>query len=195
MLADQTNISRGVLQSGKGHMKDVTTLRIRPQAMGVAPSDEDVTVVKVTKASADVKLSAGGTRAVGAIASVFGNKKADAAAALGADWASNRGCKRIWDIDIACAVGFPRTPEGAKAFRSAFGLTGKGGVSTDWPTRVSETPTDKTPKGQVIDLTTGKVGSSVANLPAAPEPEKPETPAETPAAETPAETPAETVEA
>lgn len=182
-MADQkTNISRGVLARGKGHMQDVTTFRVRPQASGISPTDEAVTVVKVTKGSADVKMSAGGTRGVAAIASVFGNTKADAAAGLAAEWASHRGSKRIWDIDLACAVGFPRTPDGAKAFRQAFGLTGKQGVSTDWPTKVSETPTDKTPRGQVIDLTTGKIGSSVQNLPEAPKAETPEEP--TPVEET-----------
>lgn len=179
-MADQTkSIARGILSRGKGHMQDVTTTRIRPQGMGVQPNEEDASVVKVTKASADVKLSAGGTRAVAAIAQLFGNQKADASAALAADWANHRGCKRVWDIDLACAVGFPRTPEGAKAFRVAFGLTGKTGVSTDWPTKVSETPTDDTPKGQVIDLATGKIGTSVKSLPAREEP-KSETTVETP---------------
>lgn len=152
---------RGVQTRGEKHMKDVTTYRIRPNDGGMSVVEGASSVVAVTAKSADVKFAASGTRAMSLLTSAYSAKVADAIAAAGSEWAQHRGSKRVWDIDLACAVGFDRSPEGAAEFRKSIQLPTP---STPWPSRVSETPDAKTLKGTIIDPATGRIKSQGATI-------------------------------
>lgn len=147
-----------IISRGAGNHRNVTTQRVRPIEVGLE-TPEGGAVVKVTDKTADIGLSAGATAAVAAVVSVHvEDVKARPAIAdaviLGAQtWAASRGCKKVWDIDVAAACGFPMTPEGATSFRKALGLRVP---AVEWPTKVSETPDDRT-TGLVIDPATGTV--------------------------------------
>lgn len=150
------NKTRGIQRRGHGNWRNVTETRVKAQAIGIEfdPEAAPSTLTHVAKASVDVKFSAGATAAWAVMEASHGRAIADGLAGAAAEWAAFRGASRVWDIDFACAAGFERSPEGAKAFRSAYGLRTP---SVDWPTKVSETPQDDTPVGPVIDLETGRI--------------------------------------
>lgn len=143
---------RGVIQRGTGNWRNVTTTRVRPQESGIAV-EEGGMVVKTTQASADVALSAGATLAWEVIDNAHGKAIADALVGAAIESAKARGCKKVWDIDLAFCAGFPVTPEGAAEFRKKYGIRRP---SIDWPTKPSETP-DPAFSPTVIDLDTGKI--------------------------------------
>lgn len=140
-----------VVARGQGNWRNATTRRIKPENAGIAVEGVDA------KGNLDVKLSPGFEAALAAV--VAANESSpDAQVAMIAaarDFAAKRGAKRVWDIDLAAAIGFAWTPEGAAEFRTAFGLPSKN--RTVWPASVKQTPYADTPRGPVVDPKTGKL--------------------------------------
>lgn len=134
-----THKTRGIVEQGKGNHAHVSTVRI-------LANGEEMSELKPvrghTAKTVDLKLSAGATRAHALV-----GENADARDAIlraAAQWASNRGSKVVWDVDVACAVGYEPTPEGAAAFRKELGLETP---STPWPTKPEQNPVE----GPVVD--------------------------------------------
>lgn len=140
-----------VIARGQGNWRNATTRRIKPDAAGIEVEGVDA------KGNLDVRLSPGFEIALAAVVNA-NESSPDAQVAMIAaarTFAGNRGSKRVWDIDLAAAIGFGWTPEGAAEFRTAFGIPSKN--RTVWPSRISETPYEDTPRGPVVDPKTGKL--------------------------------------
>lgn len=147
-----TNTKRGIVAAGNGNWRNVTVTRVRPQESGIDVA-EGAAVAKLAANSADVMLAAGATNGWKALEDAHGKAIADEIVGAAVRWAQARGSKRVWDIDLAFAAGFEVSPDGAKAFRSAFGLKVP---STPWPNKPEQTP-DPQFKGPVVDVETGKL--------------------------------------
>jgi hypothetical protein len=143
-----------IVGRGKGTWYRATTRRIKPGDVGLELDGTDV------KGNCDVKLSAAFDQAFAAVVSAHEAPEEAQVALVAAAriFATNRGSKRVWDIDLAAAIGYPWTPEGASEFRAAYGLAARS-VAAAWPARVSETPFEDTPRGPVLDPATGRVRS------------------------------------
>lgn len=131
--------THGIVEQGKGNQRSVTTYRISADGEKMS---ELAPVTKTSAKTADIKLSAGATRSAALVAESAG--ATDFILAAAAQWASNRGSKRVWDVDVACALGFDPTPEGAASFRKELGLQAP---STPWPTKPEQNPAG----GPIVD--------------------------------------------
>lgn len=144
-----------IVNRGRGNWRNVTTQRIAGTTDVIAGA-----IASATPTGTVVRLSAAATATIAAVVA----HHVDDMAARGAIadeiiraasvWAGNRGSRRVWDIDIAAAIGFPWTPDGATAFRNA--TPGVRVPAVEWPSRVSETPDAATPRGPVVDPATGR---------------------------------------
>lgn len=132
--------TRGIVKEGTGNHALTTTYRILANGETMR---EFVSVEAVTDKTVDVRLAPGATRAVPIVAESADAR--DAIVAAAAEWASNRGSKRVWDVDIACALGFDPTVEGVSEFRKAHSLETP---STPWPTKPEFNPVS----GPVVDV-------------------------------------------
>lgn len=141
-----------IVGRGKGNWRRATTRRISPGDVGFTLDGTDV------KGNLDVKLSAAFDQALAAVVASHGSPEEAQVVLIAAAriWATNRNSKRVWDIDLAAAVGYDWTPDGARNFRSAYGLAARS-VAAAWPARIEETPYDSTPRGPVVDPATGRV--------------------------------------
>lgn len=141
-----------IVARGRGNWRRAVTRRIAPEVAGM-PVPEGAEGGKVR-----VRMSPAGDAAVAAVASAHMSDDAAVTAIIAAasEFAANRGSKRAWDIDVAAAIGFEWTPEGANAFRAAYGIAARS-VAASWPARPSETPYPETPRGTVVDPATGRV--------------------------------------
>lgn len=131
--------SRGIIESGKGNHKLVTVFRISGD---VAHLVTNSCVAKHSPKTADLRLSAGASRAAATVSET--SAATDIVLGAAAVWAANRGSKRVWDVDVACALGYDPTPEGVTRFRRELGLPTP---STPWPTRPDQNPKE----GPVVD--------------------------------------------
>lgn len=132
--------TRGIVKEGSGNHSLTTTYRILADGKAM---EELVPVEAVTEKTADVRLAPGATRAIPIVGESADAR--DSILAAAAQWASNRGSKRVWDVDIACALGFQPTVEGCAEFRKAHGLDTP---SVPWPTKPEQNPTS----GPVVDV-------------------------------------------
>jgi hypothetical protein len=142
-----------IVGRGRGNWYRATTRRIVPDAAGFGtPDDAD------RAGGVRVRMSPAADAAVAAVAAAHMSDDAAVVAihAAASAFASARGSRRVWDIDVAAAIGFPWTPDGASAFRAAYGIAARS-VAASWPARVAETPYPDTPRGPVVDPATGRV--------------------------------------
>lgn len=147
-----SNRAARIVARGKGNWYRATTRRIKPEQAGMQVEGTD------EKGNLDVKLSSAFDQAFAAVVSAHQTSEDAQVAIISAarQFAANRGSKRVWDIDLAAAIGFDWTPAGAQIFRAAYGLAARS-IAASWPARIAETPYEDTPRGPVVDPSTGKV--------------------------------------
>jgi hypothetical protein len=132
--------TRGIVKEGSGNHALTTTYRILANGKQM---EAFMPVEAVTDKTVDVRLAPGATRAIPIVGESADARDSILAAAT--EWASNRGSKRVWDVDIACALGFQPTQEGCAEFRKAHGLDTP---SVPWPNKPEQNPTS----GPVVDV-------------------------------------------